>query len=176
MSQLKTDFSLQSWCLRSYYFFTTVLGVQLLFTTHPGLWLVIPQGPAKQRHLKSLLTALGLSPQTGDGWELGPHGKMSLVFDSEEKSRGFCTPSKWLFFFLVIITNSDHSSPFFFFSPNGQWQGTASFIWIPSQPSVLWADCFIDPVIKSRMVKCFLLYANYSWNQLKCGPFPAKAP
>ena len=80
-SQLRTVFSLQSQCVISYYFFTTVLGVHQLSATRPGLWLERPQDAAEHRHPKSQLTAIAfLSPQAPDGWELGPDGKMSLAF------------------------------------------------------------------------------------------------
>lgn len=131
--QLKTVFSLQSWCMISYCFFTTVLGLQHP-TAHPGLWMEYLR-ILHHRGIQNQFIEIGLlSPQAPHGWELGPDRKMSPAFGFWENSGQPCTHRKWLFCFLVIATNSNHSSLFFHM---GSDEVLIYFMWTSAQPTVL---------------------------------------
>lgn len=75
--QLKTVFSLQSWCMISYCFFTTVLGLQL----HSPSWALdgVSPGFYITRGIQNQFIETGLlSPQAPHGWEWELTGKCHL--------------------------------------------------------------------------------------------------
>lgn len=132
-SQLKTVFGLQSWCMISYYFCTTVLGLQHS-TAHPGLRMEYLRILHNRGIRNQLIEIDLLSPQAPHGWELGSDRKMSLAFGFWENSGQPCTHRKCLFCFLVIATNSNHSSLIFHM---GSDEVLIYFMWTSAQPTVL---------------------------------------
>lgn len=105
-----------------------------LSRTDPRLWLVITLRILQSRgtHRASSLQLLPFS-STQWWWELGPDRKMSLAFGSWEEASWPGTHSKWPFFFLVVNTNSSHSS---FFFMGSEYPGIIHLLWTSAEPLV----------------------------------------